>query len=117
MWLGDKITPSKEPVPLLGGGCGLVAPTAGPVCLVIGPADAHGGPYIPARIPSSLQQLLSNWEAVRTRHRVQHTAGWFYSLTIFSPLAAAIDAEWEVSAPAQRVATALITPDTQNSTK
>lgn len=36
-----------------------------------------GHPYIPAYILSSLQQIPSNWEAVRACLHVQHTAGWF----------------------------------------
>ena len=88
------------------GGCGLVAPTAGPICLIIGLENVPGGPYIPTRILSSLQQLPCNWEAVRDRHRVRHMAGCFYPLAIFSPQAAVVDVEWQVSALAQDMATA-----------
>lgn len=64
-------------------------------------------PYIPARILSSLQQLPSNWGAVRDHHRVQCTAGWSYPFAVFYPQAAVVDVEGQVSALAQHMATAL----------
>ncbi|XP_047387582.1 endogenous retrovirus group PABLB member 1 Env polyprotein-like isoform X2 [Sciurus carolinensis] len=67
-----------------------------------------GWPYIPARVLPHLPQTPSNWESVKARHTRQRRASWwFYSLAVFSPQAAVIDVENQVSALASHTAQAL----------
>lgn len=50
-WLGKQDNTMKGAYASPWGGCGLVVPTAGPICPIIGPAVAHGAPLHPCTHP------------------------------------------------------------------
>ena len=67
-----------------------------------------GWPYLPARVQKTLPIRPTNWEACKSGHWVKHTPCCYYTLAIFfSPQAASIVTETEITALASHTARVL----------
>ena len=66
-----------------------------------------GWPYLPACVQKTLIRQPTNWQAFEVQHWVKCTPWWYYPLVVFSPQAASIVTETEISALALHTAHAL----------